>query len=306
MKKICINCGKEFNQKKSKKGYCSHPCAMAAKEKATDAKYIGKKFGMLTVVRRYPDKDTKYVCLCDCGNETVVWPNALQRKDNGRVYSCGCHRKQVGKRMAAENGLGQQTFLEPGTRFGRLTVIHMDGVNKKGATMCLCKCDCGNEKRTMTNALTTGRCKSCGCLHREVSAEQLRRIRFKHGLSNDRAYLSWLKRQRYKDEQQWTYQMEAALKNLQPACVVCGSVENLHVDHVFPFNRGGKMVPGNVVILCRTCNISKSDRLLTDLSKEVAERIGEAAYAFLQRWNEIRDTVVNGQSNAGDSILQWT
>jgi len=306
MNKVCKFCGNSFSTSHARNNYCKPECGFNARMERSDAKYIGKRFGMLTVVRRYLDKRTKYVCLCDCGNETIVRPSALQRKDNGRTQSCGCHRKQVGKRMGAENGLGQQTFLEPGTRFGRLTVIRMDGVNKNGATMCLCKCDCGNEKRTQAHTLLTGRCKSCGCFHREVSAENLRRARFKHGLSNDRAYLSWLKRQRYKDEQQWTYQMEAALKNLQPACVVCGSVENLHVDHVFPFNRGGKMVPGNVVILCRTCNISKSDRLLTDLSKEVAERIGEAAYAFLQRWNEIRDTVVNGQSNAGDSILQWT
>lgn len=294
MKKTCKFCGNEFFQKKEKKGYCSHSCAMTAKEKRTDEKYIGQRSGMLTIVRRYPDKQTKYVCQCDCGNETIVYPNSLSRKDSGRVISCGCHRKQVGKRMAIENGLGRQTILEPGTRFGRLTVIRMDGTAKDGATMCVCMCDCGKEKRTRTRTLTVGRCNSCGCLHRDVSAENLRRARFKHGLSNDRAYLSWLKRQRYKDEQQWTYQMEAALKNLQPSCVVCGSADNLHVDHVFPFNRGGKMVPGNVVILCRTCNISKSDRLLTDLAKDVAEKIGDAAYAFIQRWNEVRDIVVNG------------
>ena len=37
--------------------------------------------------------------------------------------------------------------------------------------------------------------------------------------------------------------------------------EKYHIDHVIPLSRGGSNNPGNIVIACPTCNISKSDKL---------------------------------------------
>jgi len=45
-----------------------------------------------------------------------------------------------------------------GQRFGRLTVIERD--EKKW----LCRCDCGNVKRTFAVRLNSGATRSCGCL----------------------------------------------------------------------------------------------------------------------------------------------
>lgn len=44
------------------------------------------------------------------------------------------------------------------------------------------------------------------------------------------------------------------------ACVHCGSTENLHIDHIEPFSRGGLTVLENLQVLCRTCNSRKSNR----------------------------------------------
>lgn len=55
-----------------------------------------------------------------------------------------------------------------GQRFGRLTVIER-AENKKDRVMWKCKCDCGNEHIVRGNSLVTGRCKSCGCLQRELN-----------------------------------------------------------------------------------------------------------------------------------------
>jgi len=45
-------------------------------------------------------------------------------------------------------------------------------------------------------------------------------------------------------------------------CVVCGSEDNLHFDHVIPFSRGGSsLVPENVQLLCARHNLEKSDSL---------------------------------------------
>ena len=47
-------------------------------------------------------------------------------------------------------------------------------------------------------------------------------------------------------------------------CVKCGSTENLHFDHDFPFSKGGtSLTAKNVKILCMRCNLSKSDKLFS-------------------------------------------
>lgn len=46
-------------------------------------------------------------------------------------------------------------------------------------------------------------------------------------------------------------------------CVYCGVLATT-VDHIRPLSRGGYETPGNLVPACRSCNSSKSDRLLTE------------------------------------------
>lgn len=53
----------------------------------------GQRFGRLTVLG-YHDKHnnmTRWKCLCDCGNETIVYGNNLRR---GYTRSCGCYRHE--------------------------------------------------------------------------------------------------------------------------------------------------------------------------------------------------------------------
>ena len=55
----------------------------------------GIRFGMLTVIRRVengPNRTTRLLCRCDCGNEKVV---ACIELVNGDTRSCGCYRKQA-------------------------------------------------------------------------------------------------------------------------------------------------------------------------------------------------------------------
>ena len=44
-------------------------------------------------------------------------------------------------------------------------------------------------------------------------------------------------------------------------CVICGSTENLQYDHILPFSKGGGEMVGNLQILCRDCNLAKSDKI---------------------------------------------
>ena len=52
----------------------------------------GKKFGLLTVLKRSAEKavKVKWVCACDCGGETAVDSQHLR---NGDIVSCGCYHK---------------------------------------------------------------------------------------------------------------------------------------------------------------------------------------------------------------------
>lgn len=53
-----------------------------------------------------------------------------------------------------------------------------------------------------------------------------------------------------------------ALKN-RP-CVMCGSKENIHIDHIIPISRSGTNGIGNLQSLCKTCNLSKGTKTMME------------------------------------------
>ena len=64
----------------------------------------GKKFNFLTAISFHETSKAgaKWLCICDCGNTTVV--NSLKLR-SGRTMSCGCYRKALtpNKRHGAAN-----------------------------------------------------------------------------------------------------------------------------------------------------------------------------------------------------------
>ena len=112
----------------------------------------GQRFGKLTVLELAEKKNgkTMWLCRCDCGSIITVHASSLV---SGNTRSCGCLTHDL---------------IEPGTRFGKLTVVEPDHIVKGRGYAYRCKCDCGNEIVTRVGNLRNGSTRSCGCLHDEL------------------------------------------------------------------------------------------------------------------------------------------
>lgn len=87
----------------------------------------------------------------------------------------------------------------PGQRFGRLMVIreappHVRHTEKRRVVKRRfeCKCDCGSLATKRMGELRSGRTRSCGCLHDEMSRLQARRHGDAGHTSKAPEYLAWI------------------------------------------------------------------------------------------------------------------
>lgn len=109
----------------------------------------GVKFGRLTAVTpdlESEDKNTRWICKCDCGKTGSF---QVTRLKNGKNKSCGCISRVKDR---------------TGEKYGKLTAIEFIGLDNNSKALWRCKCECGNEKVVVGTHLTDGSTKSCGCL----------------------------------------------------------------------------------------------------------------------------------------------
>jgi 5-methylcytosine-specific restriction endonuclease McrA len=68
-----------------------------------------------------------------------------------------------------------------------------------------------------------------------------------------------------------TRDWQRALRRADGRCYYCGAKpdETLHMEHVIPLSRGGRHAIGNVVPACRTCNLQKHDKLVSEWRRDV-------------------------------------
>lgn len=229
-----------------------------------------KTFGRWTVLayagRRKANH--QWSCSCKCGiNRTVLG----QHLKSGRSTSCGCSQQEV----------------LTGATFGRLTVIRLAEIRRYPGRTCLmwfCLCECGNETTVIADSLRRGNTTSCGC----YCKEQQRKAVTIHGQSHTHKYRAMLARRRAETGRDldagWCWSMEEALHEEQPACVLCGTEKNLTVDHVKPLSRGHGLYPGNAVVLCRSCNSTKSNKHPDDLPADIRIKLLKAAADFAIYW----------------------
>ena len=78
-----------------------------------------------------------------------------------------------------------------GAVFGKLTVLEFTGINKQGATMWRCQCECGSVTVTAGSRLRGGTTKSCGCA--QIASVKARAVHGHARLSKgSRTYVSWM------------------------------------------------------------------------------------------------------------------
>lgn len=121
---------------------------------------IGQNYGRLTVLSldNSPHKQAGkfYLCKCECGKETIVLGSSLR---SGHTKSCGCLQREI----AANTGHKNVKDLS-GQRFGKLTVLKLNGFTKTNKAIWYCKCDCGREIEVRACNLISGNTQSCGCI----------------------------------------------------------------------------------------------------------------------------------------------
>jgi len=87
-----------------------------------------------------------------------------------------------------------------GRQFDRLTVVGPSGYDRTQKKFVWeCRCQCGTTVRVITNSLTRGNTRSCGCLERDVVIPKLRASRYdstRHGHAarsgRSLTYSSWM------------------------------------------------------------------------------------------------------------------
>lgn len=113
---------------------------------------IGERYGSWTVAReldfRSSDGHRKYLCLCDCGQESEIHSGNLK----------GLLRKSA---ICSHPG-GQSADRMIGKRVGDLTIKSYAFTDKHGHANWNCLCSCGTECVVATGPLRRGQ-KSCGC-----------------------------------------------------------------------------------------------------------------------------------------------
>lgn len=55
--------------------------------------------------------------------------------------------------------------------------------------------------------------------------------------------------------------VDAIWRRDKGCCVYCGSTENLQIDHIIPFSKGGSSNIENLQLLCQKCNLKKSNHI---------------------------------------------
>lgn len=210
----------------------------------------GEKHGKLLVVEQLENTETgdsKWLCLCDCGNLKEVASLNLRK-----AKSCGCHKiKDL-----------------TGYKFGKFTVLERSEQYKKNFVLWKCACACGNIKEISSNNLIKGISLSCDC----ANESELNKDKEKYS-KVDRIWRKlFLTTKRKVQEKNFRFELNIDdFRNIvSKNCFYCNQVpeikgitriskDSILANNLVRFDTNLGFIPANCVASCKICQIMKGD-----------------------------------------------
>lgn len=207
---------------------------------------LGNRFGRLVVVGQAENQGsrTRWICVCDCGNEKVLTKNRL----TSGTQSCGCLVRESASKLNLRDITGH--------RFGKLTAISRTQ-NKGKKPVWVCRCDCGGSITVIRSNLLTGNTVSCGCLKIDDRGKYTTPEKRKKSATYTASRRGLVRG----GGGAFSPSQVSVLFSLQRGrCANCKEVLGVkfHRDHKVPLIMGGSNDISNIELLCQTCNLKKS------------------------------------------------
>lgn len=123
---------------------------------------LGQHIGKWTVIsksnKQTKNKNTYWLCQCECGTQQDICGSDLRRGKTTQCRKCaGTSPKSNDKKPIKhrEDEIGKQ--------YGQLTVLRKVE-QTLGGSIWECRCSCGNKVNVRINNLHSGKTQSCGCI----------------------------------------------------------------------------------------------------------------------------------------------
>ena len=184
--------------------------------------------------------------------------------------------------------------LQPGDKFGRLTIIRKDGVHHKpcGTTESkyLCVCDCGNRVSVLAHNLRSGNTRSCGCQSKDAHR---RSMQPNHGGVINQIILGYKRHARDRGLE-WALKPEEVGQLISSPCFYCGAeksnrmvtkncLEGFEYNGIDRVDSANGYTIDNVVACCRQCNYAKRDMSQKQFVTWL-QRAAERTKPLAQQW----------------------
>lgn len=171
--------------------------------------------------------------------------------------------------------------VKVGDKFGRLEVIKFVGKDKNYHKFWICRCACGNTKIINGSNLLNGQTKSCGCLLREKSKENLKMANSARTLPEGEAMFNRLYSRMKKGAEErnleWALSKGEVKKLISQPCFYCGALPSNHEETKRLGLNGDFFSNGldrldnnkgyllsNVVPCCKICNFMKGSMNISE------------------------------------------
>lgn len=230
----------------------------------------GVRVGMVTVIGRAPGRNgARWRCLCDCGAEFERSGSSL-RKAMDHAYigtSCGCRvPASIDARIIAKNKGHTRYFTGNPCKHGHIAERL---VSSRGCVECARIKDVESRPRRMEyfkdyHKRNPDKTKAAQDKWRAANVEK-RRASDKERRQNPEHKKRRAAHQRARSQRQRAagcelraVDIDSMLDRQRWKCATCEKkLSDYHVDHIVPIARGGTGEPGNLQILCPTCNMKK-------------------------------------------------